>query len=66
MQAYKCDEQDLIEVPKVYTLCVYTNQQKQNYTVKNIWVTSTMFWSSQLHACCVRDTLQHFKGMFPI
>ena len=34
MQAYKCDEQDLIEVPKVYTLCVYTNQQKQNYTVK--------------------------------
>ena len=25
---------------------------------KNIWVTSTIFWSSQLHACCVRDTLQ--------
>ena len=25
---------------------------------KNIWVTSTILWSSQLHACCVRDTLQ--------
>ena len=25
---------------------------------KNIWVTSTIFWSSQLHACCVHDTLQ--------
>ena len=25
---------------------------------KNIWVTSTIFWSSQLHPCCVRDTLQ--------
>ena len=25
---------------------------------KNIWVTSTIFWSSQLHACCVCDTLQ--------
>ena len=24
---------------------------------KNIWVTSTILWSSQLHACCVRDTL---------
>ena len=24
----------------------------------NIWVTSTIFWSSQLHACCVHDTLQ--------
>ena len=25
---------------------------------KNIWVTSTIFWSSQLHACCVCDMLQ--------
>ena len=25
---------------------------------KNIWFTSTIFWSSQLHACCVCDTLQ--------
>ena len=25
---------------------------------KNIWVTSTILWSSQLHACCVRDMLQ--------
>ena len=25
---------------------------------KNIWVTSTIFWLSQLHACCVGDTLQ--------
>ena len=24
---------------------------------KNIWVTSTIFWSSQLHACCVSETL---------
>ena len=29
---------------------------------RNIWVTLTVFWSSQLHACCVRDTLQNFKG----
>ena len=29
---------------------------------KNIWATLTVFWSSQLHACCVRDTLQNFKG----
>ena len=29
---------------------------------KNIWVTLTIFWSSQLHAYCVRDTLQNFKG----
>ena len=28
---------------------------------KNIWVTSTLFWSSQLHACCVDDTLHNFK-----
>ena len=33
---------------------------------KNIWVTSTIFWSSQLHACCVHDTLQNFKRMLPI
>ena len=32
----------------------------------NILVTSATFWSSQLHACCVRDALQNFKGMFPI
>ena len=25
---------------------------------KNIWVTSTIFWSFQLHACCLRDMLQ--------
>ena len=25
---------------------------------KNIWVTSTIFWLSQLHARCVCDTLQ--------
>ena len=24
-----------------------------------------MFWSSQLHACCVRDTIQNFKGILP-
>ena len=28
---------------------------------KNIWVTSSIFWSSQLHDCCVRDTLQTSK-----
>ena len=28
---------------------------------KNIWVTSTIFWSSQLNACCVCDTLQTSK-----
>ena len=31
---------------------------------KNVWVTSTMFWSSQLHACCVCDT--NFKEMLHI
>ena len=25
---------------------------------KNIWVTSTIFYLSQYHACCVCDTLQ--------
>ena len=25
---------------------------------KNTWVTSTIFWYSQLHACCVSETLQ--------
>ena len=30
---------------------------------KNIWVTLTIFWSSQLHACCVRDKLQ---GRLPL
>ena len=30
---------------------------------KNIWVTSTIFWSSQLHACCVCDSyITNFKG----
>ena len=24
---------------------------------KSAWVTSTIFWSSQLHACCVFDML---------
>ena len=24
---------------------------------KNIWVTSIIFWSSQLHTCCVSETL---------
>ena len=33
---------------------------------KKIWVTSTIFWSSQLHACYVCDTLQNFKTMLPI
>ena len=27
----------------------------------NIWVTSTILWSSQLQACCVHDTLQTSK-----
>ena len=31
---------------------------------KNIWVTSTIFWSCQLHACCVRDTLQTSRDAF--
>ena len=28
---------------------------------KTTWVTSTTFWSSQLHTCCVRDMLQTSK-----
>ena len=31
---------------------------------KNIWVTSIIFWSSQVHACCVHNTLQNLKGCF--
>ena len=27
------------------------------YQCTNIWVTSTISWSSQLHACCVSGTL---------
>ena len=34
------------------------NSRKKQLHCKNIWVTSTIFWSSQLHVCCVRDTLQ--------
>ena len=34
------------------------------YTVKNIWVTSTILWSSQLHACCVCDMLQTSRDAF--
>ena len=34
------------------------------YTVKTFWVTSTLFWSSQLHACCVCDTLQTSRDAF--
>ena len=33
-------------------------QMSKTLHCKNIWATSTIFWSSQLHACCVRDTLQ--------
>ena len=42
------------EVPEVPVHC------------KKIWVTSNIFWSSQLHACYVRDKLQNFKTMLPI
>ena len=31
------------------------------YSVKTFGLVQTIFWSSQLHACCVRDTLQNFK-----
>ena len=29
---------------------------------KNIWVTSTIFWLSQLHACCVFENLSFQKA----
>ena len=32
--------------------------------VKNAMFSITMFWSSQLHACCVRDTLQTSRDAF--
>ena len=28
---------------------------------QSIWVTSTIFWSSQVHACCVHDTLKKLQ-----
>jgi len=31
------------------------------YSVKTFGLVETIFWSSQLHACCVRDTLHNFK-----
>ena len=34
-------------------------------TVKNIWTTSTVVWSSQLHACCVCVTRYKHQGMLP-
>ena len=43
---------------KHQSLIIYTNYHKCVPHCKNIWVTSTILWSSQLHACCVRDTLQ--------
>ena len=45
-------------------LCVYhilLGYHLDSQHCKNIWVTSTMFCWSQLHACCVRDTLQTSK-----
>ena len=45
---------------------VLTPIVSSSHTVKKIWVTSTIFWSSQLHACYVRDTLQNLKTMLPI
>ena len=37
-----------------------------NQNMKNIWVTSTIVWSSQLYACCVCDTLQTSRDAIPI
>ena len=41
--------------------CVRVHVHAQTTTCthcKSIWITSAIFWSSQLHACCVCDTLQ--------
>ena len=57
----------------VWKLNVYVNSRNQAFSLiglgmrlhcKNIWVTSTILWSSQLHACCVRDTLQTSRDAF--
>ena len=63
--SYDLDTIILSHDHSVYKL---TSAQFDNRTIycKNVWVTSTIFWSSQLHACCVRDTLQNFKRMLPI
>ena len=41
---------------RIYTQC--TCIHTRTHHCKNTWITSTIFWSSQLHACCVHDTLQ--------
>ena len=56
---------------QLLSLILSTHSQSSSFKelaihCKNIWVTSTMFWSSQLHAYYVCDTLQHFNGMLPI
>ena len=41
--------------------CTHTHMYTRTHThmhCNNIWVTSTIFWSSQLNACCVHGTLQ--------
>ena len=43
--------------------CIFV-QSLAEVHCKNIWVTSTIFRSSQLHACCMRDTLQTSMGCF--
>ena len=40
----------------IYSTCSYQCTMETIHC-KNIWVTSTIFWSSQLHACCVSETL---------
>ena len=54
------DLQRLISSICDFELMNYSQQKLMH--CKNVWVTLTVFWSSQLHACCVRDTLQNFKG----
>ena len=47
----------------------YYNQStshSQPIHCKNIWVTTTIFWSSQLHACGLYGILQNFKRMLVV
>ena len=62
----KCPSlRELIEVNltlQLETVIIYTVQLLLAKKKKAFWIASTIFWSSQLHACCVCDTLQTSKN----
>ena len=59
-------ENDALSMCLGLKLIDFTQHAVRTLYTKKIWVTSTIFWPSQLHACCVRNTLQNFKTSLPV